>query len=514
MHGVLLFATALTLMFVPLILAFVFNFSIFTSRDYFTLSIYGVYMVFYMCLQMLFACLNKRRVVGIHRNNLDVNGKYNLLVVGFREDPELFRNCLSSVLGLNRQENLNKVIVVVDGNEAEDTYMAEIAQEILGAYIIRTNELLSETLPGVLSVTSALEKYVCILQPHKGKRHALYTGLKISCEDPLVDGVLCTDSDTTLGRNALYYLSNLLESNENYGAVTGNVEIVNKTSFISLLSSYRYWFACNLERGYQSYNNCVLCVSGPLGLYRTDCLTQFLELWVNQKFMKKECTYGDDRHLTNNVLLLGKHVGYTHLATCFTESPETFARFFTQQVRWCKSSLREFVWNLKSIDKHSPWMTVDLIYQTIYSFVVLGSLIYIMFFGSTFQLLMYFATLLVFNGIKGLYAFALTKKLEYVLFTFYGLVYICFLAPAKLYAGMTLSDTDWGTSMRIQVLDKSKPEHMFLALWNLVFFGGIGFNIYRNHKEYGLVQFIAVGCIGGYTLLVMLTIYGLSCRRN
>lgn len=519
LYGILLFGTAMGIMFVPIVVSFALNFSIFKNKDYFTLSIYGLYMVFYMLLQMVFAYLNKRRIALIHKTKLEITGKYNVLVVGFREDPALFRHCLKSALALSRQENLNKVIVVIDGNTPEDTYMADIAREILGAEVIRTETLLSSS-PRLEALdvlgTGALEnKYICILQPHKGKRHALYSGLKMSCKDALVDGVLCTDSDTALGKDSLYYLANLLESNEKYGAVTGSVEIVNKNSFISLLSSYRYWFACNLERGYQSYNNCVLCVSGPLGLYRTACLDQFLDLWVNQTFMKKECSYGDDRHLTNNILLLGKRVGYTHLATCSTESPETFTRFFTQQIRWCKSSLREFMWNLKSIDKHSPWMAVDLIYQTVYSFVVLGSLIYILFFGSTFQLLIYFATLLLFNGFKGLYAFAMSGTLEYILFTFYGIVYICFLAPAKLYAGLTLGDTSWGTSVRAYTLKtKFKPEHLFLGLWNLVIFGGIAFNIYRNINEYTTVEYITISCIIGYILIVTLIIYLLSFRRS
>jgi hyaluronan synthase len=512
-YGILMFGTVLSIMFIPIIISLSLNFSIFRSQGYFTLSVYGLYMVFYMCLQMIFAYFNRHRVLKINKDSPEISGKYNLLVVGFREDPILFRNCLKSIMELSHSENLHRIFVVIDGNEAGDEYMAKISHDILRANVIHMTELLSKD-PEIDILDGSNSRYICILQPHKGKRHALYTGLKLSCQYDLVDGVLCTDSDTVLGKDSLYYLSNLLESDEKYGAVTGNVEIVNKNSFISLLSSYRYWFACNLERGYQSFNNCVLCVSGPLGLYKTECLNQFLELWVNQKFMKKECTYGDDRHLTNNILMLGKRVGYTQLATCFTESPETFSRFFTQQIRWCKSSIREFGWNLKSIDKHSPWMTIDLIYQTVYSFLVLGSLIYIMFFGSTFQLLVYFTTLMVINAMKGLYAYGMSGDPEYILFTFYGIVYICFLAPAKLYAGITLTDTDWGTSTRIQVLDKLKPEHIFLVLWNLVIIGGVSFNIYRNHQDYGQLEIAIAGSVGGYIILVMLIIYGLSFRKR
>lgn len=506
-YNILLATTAITVMFLPILLSFVFSFSIFQSREYFTLSIYGVYMIFYMLIQMIFAYLNKRRVEKIYENNPEISGKYNILVVGYREDPLIFKKCLESILLLDKKENINKVIVVIDGDERDDFYMAQMASDILGAEIVCSAPLSSG--PGV-EINLNNELYSCILQTHKGKRHALYTGLKLSCISPDVDGVLCTDSDTDLEKNSLYFLANLLESSDRYGAVTGNVKILNTDSFISYVSSLRYWFACNLERAYQSFNNCVLCVSGPLGLYRTECLREFLDPWLRQEFMGKEANYGDDRHLTNNVLLLGYRVGYTHLAECLTDTPETLSRFFTQQLRWAKSSLREFLWNVKSLDKHSPWMSIDLVYQTVYSFIVLGSLIYILFFGTTFQLLIYVATLLGFNGIKGLYASSITGNLKYSLFSFYGIIYISILAPAKLYAGLTLSDVSWGTSNRLDILNKFEPKHLFLLLWNCIISAGIAFNIYMNQQE--TTEYIAIASVCGYILFLTYTICILSIK--
>ena len=74
------------------------------------------------------------------------------------------------------------------------------------------------------------------------------------------------DSDTKLDTLATLELCKVLESDPSYGAVGGDVMILNlKESYISFMSSLRYWMAFNIERACQSFFNCVSCISGPLG---------------------------------------------------------------------------------------------------------------------------------------------------------------------------------------------------------------------------------------------------------
>lgn len=74
------------------------------------------------------------------------------------------------------------------------------------------------------------------------------------------------DSDTKLDPLATVELCKVLESDPKYGAVGGDVMILNqKDSYISFMSSLRYWMAFNIERSCQSFFNCVSCISGPLG---------------------------------------------------------------------------------------------------------------------------------------------------------------------------------------------------------------------------------------------------------
>ncbi|CAM4698209.1 unnamed protein product, partial [Caretta caretta] len=73
------------------------------------------------------------------------------------------------------------------------------------------------------------------------------------------------DSDTKLDPSATVEMVKVLEANKRYGAVGGDVRILNVSdSFISFMSSLRYWMAFNVERACQSYFDCVSCISGPL----------------------------------------------------------------------------------------------------------------------------------------------------------------------------------------------------------------------------------------------------------
>ena len=400
------------------------------------ISLYGVYIFIYSMTQMLMAHINRAHVSSRY-NTLPVSSlKYNILVVGYREDPEIFLDCMKSVKELSNSSKIQKIIVVIDGDSRDDYAMTRLFNKIFPTGDCITGD-----------VTDIPEnRFICINQKHAGKRHVLYTGLRLSVKMK-VFGVLCTDSDTKLDKDCLDALSIELEASPDVGAVTGDVRITNSLdSLISFMSSIRYWFACNIERSYQSFNGNVLCVSGPLGVYRVSCISKFLDLWLNQKFMGSDCTYGDDRHLTNNILILGKKVKYTHLAKCNTDTPHELGVFFKQQTRWNKSSFREVLWTLRCLNNHSLMMGVDLIYQLFYSVIVIGSLCYIFIFGELITLLIYIGSVMLFNFIKGIYALYITKKLKYLFYSLYGFVYISILIPSRLYAALTMADTSWTIS--------------------------------------------------------------------
>ncbi|KAI8053577.1 nucleotide-diphospho-sugar transferase [Thamnidium elegans] len=430
--------------------------------------------------------------------------KLGLAVVGYREEPRLFTQCLESVKSLNYPDPF-KTVVVIDGDEEEDREMAAsfrtvfpdcpvvILPQLPSIIFQKMKQDQDPEKPGPLDYDQIIrDTYtlptdtvaVCYLQPHRGKRHAMYTAFRVlmaaGCE-----AVVSTDSDTKFDPNAMLEMESALYWFPNIGAAAGDVRIWNsKDSLLSFMSSLRYWMAFNIERAAQSFNRCVTCVSGPMGIYRSHVLKQVLDDWITQTFLGMECTYGDDRHLTNRALLCGYRVVYTHLAYCETETPSNFLRWFKQQTRWSKSFYRELFWNARSLHKHSPWMAAELFYQGLYPFVLLFSIFNILFSKSPFVLIVWLMSLAAISCIKSLYALVVARSFRFIIFPLYSLYYIFGLVPAKLWAIISLWDVGWGTSARSAA--EMKRENVFwlklkealpVLIWLLLLFGGVAFNV-------------------------------------
>lgn len=436
-------------------------------------TVYGLTMMMHLFLQFIFAFRNYQIISAIQDKPMQL--KIGMQVVGHQEERTLFENSLLS-LKLIALDHHRDLIVVVDGNEEADRYMSDIFRGVFnGMSEIRTipyvlAELSAEERAQRLQELRSDKQFICLLQPKRGKREALYTAFQMHI-DRGADAVFTTDSDTRVEPDAIEKMAQLLKD-PGIGAVTGNVAIDNIHNWLSFLSSLRYWFAFNLERAAQSYFGVVSCVSGPLGLYRREVLQKILDPWVHQTFLNQRCTYGDDRHLTNRVLELGKKVVFTPYATCKTETPTQYRRWLLQQTRWSKSYYREFLLNAQWFHKHPLWLAYDLVYQALYPFFLLFSIglqigLYLQY-NSLFFLKVWIATILLGGFLRVLFSFIFTRDLRFIFFMFYGFLYIFGLLPSKLFAVATLWDVQWGTSPRKHIA-MSLPWNQFLVIYVLLY---------------------------------------------
>lgn len=500
---VLIVLVLIALIVVPLVLQNVYGFSIDTGVSFY-LSFYSIVLFSYIFVQMVFANLNNRRKTYLKTNGEeDIHHslqKINICVVGYRENPLYFKQCLESALVCaSKTPNFNRLYVIIDGQDMEDIYMKELFLDVFGSDGIHID---LQTLPSktktdietseFMGELNELKnyKYVCITQPHAGKRHGLYTAFKFSILEneyfkySNIKAVFCNDSDTVMGEESANELYKCLKY-ENIGAATGVLHMLNLyDSPVSFLVGVRYWFAFYIERAYQSFNKSVLCVSGPIGMYKLSEIKPVLDEWVNQTFMKKECTYGDDRHLTVKILESGKQIVFTPESVSKTETPDTIIRFYKQQIRWAKSSYREFLWNLKCAHKHSLWMTVDLTYQSVYSFIVLGLMFYILLSCSFYSIGLYLLSLYLVGLAKGIYASLTERNPEFLFFSFYGLIFLGVIIPARLFAMINMYDISWGTSSRLHISDKLGLDFIFLILWYIGFGASMIYSVYYSVLNY------------------------------
>jgi hyaluronan synthase len=508
-----LFAILLLLvMIIPLVLSFIFNWNLRIDKRV-EFSIYGMYMLTYLVLQMVLAYLNEGKLKYTPKTNKEM---INLIVVGYRENADYFKKCLEGVKSvILNTPNLNKVYVIIDGNQDDDKYMIDIYKHSLGnSNIFSINDINSDT--ELFEIAQNEDKSVCISKEHSGKRDCLYTGFQISLiENKIlkknIDSVCCTDSDTILNEISLTKMHELL--NENVSGIAGNLSIFNKfDSMLAFLTNIRYYFAFNLERAYQSFNGYIMCISGPIGMYKLNDISNIISEWRNQTFLGKKCTYGDDRHLTNCILNLGKNVVYSQYSIGQTETPSDLTRFFYQQARWSKSAFRESLWNIKSIDKQSPTMVIDLIYTLVYPFVVMGYLQYIIWVGTIYDIGIYFTILLISGLIKSLYGFVKSKNIEAFFYYLYGIIYITTVFPAKLWSLITIYDTSWGTGFRKIVNSNSNIQnHYYLilyTLWNGSLIGGLFFNITKAIKTHTPIDdYILLICTSCIITISWLSVY-------
>ncbi|XP_055066319.1 hyaluronan synthase 1 [Misgurnus anguillicaudatus] len=462
---------------------------------------YGVLLSLHILVQSFFAFLEHRRMRA-RQNPCTYTKTIGFTISAYQEDPNYLMECLQSVKALQYPTDKLRIIMVVDGNSDDDRYMMEMFRQVFadrdpGCYVWQNNyhswdpraqgeNLAAEGIvfedPQRLEVEELIrsKSCVCIMQKWGGKREVMYTAFKALGSS--VDYIQVCDSDTKLDPLATVELCKVLESNDKYGAVGGDVMILNlKESYISFMSSLRYWMAFNIERSCQSFFNCVSCISGPLGLYRNDLLQQFLESWYNQKFLGTHCTFGDDRHLTNRMLSMGYATKYTARSKCYTETPAQFLRWLNQQTRWTKSYFREWLYNAMWWHKHHLWMTYESIVSGIFPFFVTATIIKVFWTGTLWDILWVLCCIQLIGLVKAAYACFLRKNVVMIFMSLYSALYMTSLLPAKYFAILTMTKSSWGTSGRRKMVGNYIPL-LPLSVWAAILLAGLGFTIYKESK--------------------------------
>lgn len=480
-------------------------------------GVYGIVIAAVMFLQFFFSVLNqvwtlprlKKRAA-----KANFQPTVGAQVVGYREDPRLFAACLRDLKAL-QYNNLKGLVVCVDGNEGEpDQSMVNEFKKLFpeGEVLNLTTPIaeMSEVQKSeVMTMIGDQPKAICISQPHRGKRHAMYTAmftlLHWNCEL-----MLLTDSDTMLAANVPEEMVKPFVD-PSVGAVCGDVKIYNIENWVSFFSSLRYWFAFNVERAAQSFWGTVTCVSGPIGMYRATSVRQIMDRWVNQKFLGVPCTYGDDRHLTNLILSRGEKVHYTPSAVCDTDTPCHLFRWIAQQTRWTKSFYRELLYNLRWVHKHSVWMAVELVVQAIYPFFLATTLVWLLAIHQLELLVLVPILAVIVNGARVVWALIRTRRIEFIYYIYYSVMYMTMIIPIKLFAIATLWNNDWSTSVRSAVVNSfSKAAHAIL--WAICMVGAyIGLSIWlaidgngKHGKFSWQVAGTAIGVATALSVLLLL----------
>jgi len=158
-------------------------------------------------------------------------------------------------------------------------------------------------------------------QPQQGKATALNMGIAWTRYDIIVT----VDADTILRPGAIAALVRHF-ADPRTGAVSGNVRVANRHTWLTRFQSIEYTCVLNLERRAMDVLNAITVVPGAVGAWRRALIQQGAG-FAND-------TLAEDTDLTLAIRKLGYRVRYEEHAVGYTEVPEDARSLVKQRLRW------------------------------------------------------------------------------------------------------------------------------------------------------------------------------------
>ena len=291
-----------------------------------------------------------------------------------------------------------------------------------------------------------------------GKRGVLAAGVMRSTKEL----VAFVDSDSFLEPDAIRNLVQPFFDPKVCG-VSGRTDVANTfTNSLTKMQAVRYYIAFRMMKAAESLFDSVLCLSGPLSCYRRQSVVDVMDKWLNQKFLGRKATFGDDRALTHMIVRNHRTV-YQDTAICSTVVPHDMDTLLKQQMRWKRSWLRESINAARFMWRKEPFMALSfymgLIVPVLAPVIVIYNLVYVpiamRLFPSTFlmgilcmALLMSFVQLLMRKSSLWMYG---------LWFCFF---YVGVLLWQMPWAWVTFWYSSWGTRMTpADLARKNKNGH-------------------------------------------------------
>lgn len=280
------------------------------------------------------------------------------------------------------------------------------------------------------------------LGSNQGKRAAMAAGIRATSAEILV----FVDSDSMPAPDAIRKLVQGF-ANPKVGAISGLTYVRNtETNALTRMQATRYYLSFQLLKSAESVLGAVTCCSGCFAAYRRTAVVDLLQRWEKQRFLGTECTYGDDRALTNRVIAAGWRTIYDARAQAWTDAPDGYGKFFRQQLRWKKSWSREgplllgHIW--RSRTRALPSVAVQTCAGLLSPLVILYSLLQPLLYHR-FPAVYFLGMFLVAS------AYALTYRMlrddGLWPYAFIGTFFYIAFSPQLLWAIARIRDGKWGT---------------------------------------------------------------------
>jgi cellulose synthase/poly-beta-1,6-N-acetylglucosamine synthase-like glycosyltransferase len=176
-------------------------------------------------------------------------------------------------------------------------------------------------------------------------------------------------------------------------------------------------------------------------------LEKVLDAYLNQTFLGRRTTYGEDRYLTNLILRCGSRTVYAPSAKALTVVPDRIRPFLRQQLRWNRCTYRDTLGIARQLRSLGTYLILDAFIQ-VFAPVLLGLsvtllLLHSVVAGST-GLAWYLSGLALVAAAYCAYGVWRNRNLGFARFALYGLLHVVLLIPSRIWALLTITDDRWG----------------------------------------------------------------------
>lgn len=182
--------------------------------------------------------------------------------------------------------------------------------------------------------------------------------------------VIIVDSDTLLSKSAITELMACL-ADKRLGAVGGPASVRNPNeNALTNFQVYLYYLGFQLGKIIENTTRTVGVIGGYFFALRRDIFEDIRPELEARNWFGIKVKDGEDRFITHQILLRGYGTYMDMAAVCWTTVPNTFTKYFGQQLRWRRTTIRDFFFTLRDIPRHARDINIMSLYVYVLTPVV------------------------------------------------------------------------------------------------------------------------------------------------
>lgn len=203
--------------------------------------------------------------------------------------------------------------------------------------------------------------------PNLGKTQTILNALGRSTSEL----VMIVDSDTTIDKSCIRELASCL-GDPRLGAVGAPAIVRNPNdNALTAFQVFIYYLGFQLYKQPENIVRQVGVIGGYAFMLRRAVFEELRPALELRNWFGCKVKDGEDRFITHQVLMNGWGTYMDEQAICYTAVPNTFHKYWGQQLRWRRTTIRDFFFSIRRMPEHVRKLGVSSLYIYILTPVVL-----------------------------------------------------------------------------------------------------------------------------------------------